>query len=95
MKVTDNAIKQFKSAIEQYNTPGSGIRLFAESGCCGPAIQMNIVNHLSVGDKIVTINGVDFFVESKAEQMLTGVTIDFRDKNFKFDGIKKTGGCCG
>lgn len=95
MKVTDNAIKQFKNAIEQYDLPGSGIRLFKGSGCCGPAIQISVVNHPSAGDKVVTINDIDFFVESHADQMLTEVTIDFRDENFKLDGLKKFGGCCG
>ena len=94
MKVTEQAIEQFKNAIEQYNTPGCGVRLFTSSGCCGPALQMDIVNQLSVGDKMVSINDVDFFVEAQADQMLAEVTIDFRENSFKLDGLKKSGSCC-
>ena len=95
MKVTDNAAKQFKNAIEQYDVPGSGIRLFAGKGCCGPAIQMSVVNRASAGDKIINLDGVEFFVESEADQMLSEGIIDFRDENFKLDGLKKSGGCYG
>ncbi|NWJ51234.1 MAG: hypothetical protein HXX14_10245 [Bacteroidetes bacterium] len=94
MKVTENAIAQFKNAIEQYNTLGCGVRLFTSSGCCSPALQMDIVNQVSVGDKILSINEVDFFVEPQADEMLSEVTIDFRENSFKLDGLKKSGGCC-
>lgn len=95
MKVTDKAINQFKNAVEQYDVSGSGIRLFAGSGCCDPAIQMNVVNRPSAGDKMVNIDGVEFFIESQADQMLNEITIDFRDNSFKMDGLKKSGSCCG
>ena len=94
MNVTENAIKQFKTAIDQYDKPGSGIRMFAGSGCCGPAVEMSIEEQGSSGDTVLTIDGVDFFIESKAEQMMSNVTIDFRENGFRLDGMKKSG-CCG
>lgn len=94
MKVTEQAIERLKIAIEQYNIPGCGVRLFTSSGCCGPALQMDIVNQLSAGDKMVSIHDIDFFVEPQADEMLAEVTIDFRENGFKLDGLKKSGGCC-
>ena len=95
MKITEQALAQFKNAIHENDTPGAGIRLFVSAGCCGPAIQMSIEEHLSAGDKMLTINSVDFFIESQAEQMLSNITIDYRDDNFKLDGLKRSGSCCG
>jgi len=95
MKVTGKALEQFKNAIEQYNLTGSGIRLYASDGCCCPEVKMSVVNHLSAGETMITISGVVFFVESQADQILTNVSIDFRDNNFKLDGLKKSEGCCG
>jgi len=94
MNVTENALKQFKTAIDQYDKPGSGIRVYAGSGCCGPAVELSIEELGSPGDTVLTIDGVDFFIEPKADQMMSNVTIDFRDNGFRLDGIKGSG-CCG
>jgi hypothetical protein len=44
---------------------------------------------------MLTIEDVDFFIESQAEQILSDITIDFRDNSFKLDGMKRSGSCCG
>ena len=95
MIVTEKAIEQFKNEIKRYDNPETGIRLFASSGCCGPAIQMDVVDHLSYGDTLVNINDVNFFIQQKVESMLSDIIIDFRDDSFKLDGLKKSGSCCG
>jgi len=69
--------------------------LCCSTGACGPALQMSIEDHLSAGDKMLTIEDVDFFIESQAEQILSDITIDFRDNSFKLDGMKRSGSCCG
>jgi Fe-S cluster assembly iron-binding protein IscA len=95
MKVSDSAIEQFKATIEQFEKPVAGIRLFAGSGCCGPAIEMSLEENVIPGDKVINLQGVDFYLEPKAEEMMTEVTIDFRDNGFRLDGMKGGGGCCG
>ena len=95
MKVTDNAIEQFRTAINQFEKPISGIRVFAGSGCCGPAIELSLEEKASLGDNVINIQGIDFFVEPKAGEMMKEVSIDFRDNGFRMDGIKGGGGCCG
>ena len=95
MKVTAQALEQLKEAVTQYNVPGAGVRIFSAQGCCGPALQMSIEDHLSAGDKMLTIENVDFFIESQAEQMLSDITIDFRENSFKLDGMRRSGECCG
>jgi Fe-S cluster assembly iron-binding protein IscA len=73
---------------------GSAIRLFTAAGCCGPSIQMDLVKQGSPGDIAISMNEVDFYIESQAEQMLEEVTIDFKENGFRIEGLKKSGGCC-
>ena len=95
MKVTDNAIQQFKTAITQFDKPVAGIRVFAGSGCCGPAIELSLEESALPGDNVINIQEVDFFIDPKAGEIMKGVSIDFRDNGFRMDGIKGGGGCCG
>ncbi len=95
MKVTDKAIEQFRTAINQFDKPIAGIRVFAGSGCCGPAIELSLEEKASLGDKVINLHGVDFYLEPNAEDMMKEVTIDFRDNGFRMDGMKGGGGCCG
>ena len=94
MKITDEALFQFKSAISEHSSMGSAIRFFTATGCCGPSIQMDLVDQALPGDKLLSISEVDFYIESQAEQMLEEVTIDFKENNFRLEGLKKSGGCC-
>jgi Fe-S cluster assembly iron-binding protein IscA len=95
MKVTEQALAQFKKAIQSHDKPGAGIRLTASAGCCGPLIQMSMAEHLLAGEKMLSIDGVDFFIEPQAEQMLSNIIIDFREDGFKLEGLSHPGGCCG
>jgi Fe-S cluster assembly iron-binding protein IscA len=95
MKVTDKAIEQFETAIKQFDSPIAGIRVFAGSGCCGPAVELSLVEKAATGDVVINIQGIDFFIEGKAEEMMKDVSIDFRDNGFRMDGIQGGGGCCG
>ena len=95
MKVTDNAIKQLQQELNQLDTPGSGIRIFTTSGCCGPSLQMNVSKLANSNDQIIVIDEVNFFIDPEAVILITSLTIDFINGRFKFDkGIKSTG-CCG
>ncbi len=72
-----------------------GIRIFTQQGCCGPALQMSVVEKPAVGDLQQKIDSVNFFMDDQARDMLTGVTIDYGTNGFKLEGLKKSGGCCG
>jgi hypothetical protein len=55
MKVTDKAIEQFETAIKQFDSPIAGIRVFAGSGCCGPAVELSLVEKAATGDVVINI----------------------------------------
>lgn len=61
---------------------------------CGPGLQMSVAKNVSPGDKVVSIDNVNFYLEEKADAMLGGVTIDFGPQGFKLEGLKRSGGCC-
>ena len=86
MKVTDQALMQFKNLILENDLPGAGIRIFTTQGCCSPLIRMSVEKHPLNGDIMLTMDGVNFFIESQAEQMLSDITIDYMDQNFSLKG---------
>ncbi len=95
MKVTPSAIEELSKVLTQLENPQAGIRVFAQEGCCGPGLQMSLADTIATGDKLRTIDNVNFFIDEKAEEMLEGVTIDYGSDGFKLDGLKrKSGGCC-
>jgi Fe-S cluster assembly iron-binding protein IscA len=56
---------------------------------------MSLEENIPLGDKLITIDTVNFYVSSSAEEFVEGVTIDFGQNGFKLDGMKKSGNCCG
>lgn len=95
MKVTTSAIEELSKVLVQTENPKAGIRVFAQEGCCGPGLQMSIAENLATGDTMRTIDGVNFFIDERAEGMLEGVTIDFGPAGFSLHGFKDNGcGCC-
>ncbi len=94
MKVTPSAIEALSKVLTQNENPKAGIRVFAQDGCCGPGLQMSVADDVSSGDKVVTVENVNFFVEEGAEPMLEGVTIDFGPQGFRLEGLERSGGCC-
>ncbi len=93
MKVTPPAIEELSKALRQTGDPQAGIRLFTQEGCCGPGLQMSVAPALSEGESLVAIENVNFFIQDKALEMLTGVTIDFGSQGFRLEGLKRPGGC--
>ncbi len=94
MKVTSIAIEQLSKALENQESTTSGIRVFSQEGCCGPGLQMAIADKASPGDKVITVENVNFFVDDQAEKMLEGVTLDHGSNGFRLEGLKRSGSCC-
>ena len=94
MKVTPIAIEELSKVLAQTENPQAGVRVFAQDGCCGPGLQMSIVENMATGDQMRTIDEVNFFIDEKAEEMLDGVTIDFGPGGFSLHGFKRNGGGC-
>jgi len=94
MHVTPKAIKELRKILDNSENPGSGIRIFTQQGCCGPGIQMALAGSASSGDKVISIENIDFFIENEAEKMLEEVQLEHGAGGFKFEGLKSGGGCC-
>ena len=95
MTVTPQALDELKKVLNSEEIPSAGIRIFAQQGCCGPALQMSVEERAFAGDKQISVDSVNFFVDNPAEEMLAGVTIDYGPNGFKLEGMKRSGGCCG
>jgi len=94
MNATPQALDQLKKTLNSEENPLAGIRISTQQGCCGPALQMAVTEKASTGDKVITIDSVNFFISSQAEGMIEGVTVDYGSDGFKLNGMKKSGGCC-
>ncbi|MEI6048657.1 MAG: iron-sulfur cluster biosynthesis family protein [Bacteroidota bacterium] len=94
MNATPQALDQLKKALNSEENPLAGIRVSAQQGCCGPALQMAVTEKASTGDNLITIESVNFFIFPQAEELIEGVTVDYGPDGFKLLGMKKSGGCC-
>jgi Fe-S cluster assembly iron-binding protein IscA len=95
MNITEQAAKELKKALDEFDKPGAGIHIYNGKGCCGPSIQMDIANHPESNDTVVSLEHVDFFVEKDLLTTLATVTIDYSSSGFRLNGLKRSGGCCG
>ena len=84
MKITENAHKQFQLDLNKRNKPGSGIRIFTSGSCCFPTLEMDIVDKACAGDKIITVDDLDFFFGGEAKEIRGKLTIDYTEGNYKF-----------
>ena len=94
MNATPQALEQLKKALNSEENPLAGIRISTQQGCCGPALQLAVTKKASNGDKVITIESVNFLISSQVEEMIEGVTVDYGSDGFRLNGMKKSGGCC-
>lgn len=104
IKVTDNAIKEFKKAIQELNSEVDlMVRVSVQGGgCSGFMYGLGFVDQSEINsneDIIEEFNGIKLVVDKKSLLYLDGTTIDWIDdlnqRGFKFDNpnAKKTCGC--
>jgi Fe-S cluster assembly iron-binding protein IscA len=97
MNASPKALEELKKVLNSEEVPAAGIRIFTQQGCCGPAVQMSVVEKPSSGDLQLSIDSVNFFIEESARDTMTEVTIDYGSNGFILNGMKRSGGggCCG
>lgn len=83
MKVSENALTQFKKMIEENGNLKSGIRFFTVQGCCSPRLQMDVAPSPKTDDTVIKMGEVDFFVTPDAEKILSDFTIDYHGGSFR------------
>ena len=84
MKVTESARKQFNQKLAHLDSPGTGVRIYTTSGCCFPTLLMDVGDQAHIGDKLMTVEEIDFFIADEAKQIINKLIIDFTDDQFKF-----------
>lgn len=96
MKITEQAQVELKKALDSFNKPGAGIRIFSEQGCCGPSIQMDISTSIGASQTALSIDEIDFYAANDLLPTLENITIDYGTNGFRLIGMERTGGgCCG
>lgn len=96
MKVSEDAQKELKKALDSFNKKGAGIHIFSTQGCCGPSIQMDITTQVGKGETVISLGGIDFFIPKDLLPQLENVTIEYSENGFRLEGLQKNGGsCCG
>ena len=95
MNATSQALDELKKVLNSEENPLAGIRIFTQKGCCGPSLQMSIEEKISKGDKLITLDSINFYISPSAEEMIDEVTLDFGPNGFRLEGMKKGEGCCG
>lgn len=95
MKITEQAAIELKKVLANVDTPGAGVHIFNAPGCCGPSIQMDVATEAAINEIVVSLEGIDFYVEKDLIESLSPVTIDYGTNGFRMDGLERKGGCCG
>lgn len=94
MNITEQAQVELKKALNGFNKPGAGVRIFSAQECCGPSIQMDITTHVENGETMISQDGIDFFVTNDLLTKFLEVTIEYGSNGFRLSGMKKSSGCC-
>ena len=98
LEVTDMAVERFRKILKEERLENFGVRIFmTDSGCCGPSLAIDLVEHASDGDVTIEKDGLMVFVEKDAETTLAAATMDFSDEHgFVVHGMPQSdhGSCC-
>ena len=99
LNITPRAIAEFQNLLRKQGKEGQAIRIFTMgSGCCGPAVGMDMVEKPQPGDLTMEQEGVSIHLEAQAATALDGVTIDFSSAGPRKGFIIQnpaSGSCCG
>ena len=101
--VTDDAVSQVRSFMEQEDVPEdtAGLRVqVVPGGCSGFQYRLNVEERPFDDDLLLDVKGVRVFVDPFSAQYLNGVTIDYvtnmQGSGFTFDNPNAVKSCgCG
>ena len=79
ISLTDSAVRQLQSIVQEQNQPAKGLRIFVESGGCAGMQYGMTLDEAREGDEVFEREGVHVVVDSASAQYLRGSTIDYAD----------------
>lgn len=97
---TPSAVEAVKQAVTAEGKPGDGLRIsVVGGGCSGYQYNLDFDSEERMGDVVMLIGGVNFFIDSVSSGYLKGTVIDYvsglNESGFKFTNpnAKRTCGC--
>jgi len=98
--LTPGAIAKVKSILAEHKEE-SGLRIaVVGGGCSGFQYQMTLEKEAQVDDKVIDLEGLKIFVDTRSLLYLNGTKVDYLDglngSGFKFDNPNARASCgCG
>ncbi|HLP57435.1 MAG TPA: iron-sulfur cluster assembly accessory protein [Candidatus Deferrimicrobium sp.] len=97
IEITDKAIRELKRILLAEGEEGKAIRIFTVGGgCCGPALEMAIVDKGEEDDVKFENKECAIFIQKRAFDELNGAKLDYIDEGaetgFSLSGLQKD--CC-
>lgn len=78
LSITEDAVSQLKSFLDEQGTPEHALRVFvAPGGCSGLQYGMTIEEAADEGDEVIETDGVRIIVDNFSAMYLGGATVDF------------------
>jgi iron-sulfur cluster assembly protein len=78
LSITEEAVTQLKSFLDEQGTPEHALRVFvAPGGCSGLQYGMTIEEAADEGDEVIETEGVRIIVDNFSAMYLGGATVDF------------------
>ena len=78
LSITEDAVAQLKSFLDEQGTPDHALRVFvAPGGCSGLQYGMTIEEAADEGDEVIETEGVRIIVDNFSAMYLGGATVDF------------------
>lgn len=99
--MTPGAVAKVKEILAERGENGMGLRIaVAGVGCSGFQYQMTLDGEARQDDKILDLDGLKVYVDTRSALYLNGASIDFVDtaegSGFKFDNPNANNSCgCG
>src|SRR6266487_339953 len=79
INVTENAVRQLRSLLENQPKTGKGLRVqIVKGGCSGLHYEMTL-DEKKAADAVIPCDGVEFFIDNESAGYLRDATLDFRD----------------
>jgi Fe-S cluster assembly iron-binding protein IscA len=93
MHISAEAIQSLKQQLSPEDLQTKAIRFFSAQGCCGPSVQMALVEAVPATDESFSVEEVRFALEPAVKQQLEKVTLAVGPQGFKLEGFQSNS-CC-
>lgn len=93
MNISTEAMQALKQQLSTEELKQKTIRFFASQGCCGPSVQMALVDQVPSTDETFSLEEVKFALDPAIKAQLAPVTLSAGPQGFKLEGFQSSN-CC-